>query len=1316
MNLANAQTGWRFRRAKALIATLISVVCVAPPVRAQGIQPIVAIHDSELTRALESTAATPPTPSGSGTTSFEWWPTDWHYFVMPESVKEALRSDGTAFTVIGDSSITAGLLLPDGAPKYPILISLAAEAIQDSEIPQLTNYVAAGGFLLVGSSSFSRNPNGTTRGDFAFANELGVHMVVPGLTNWGFNRTLTRSSSHRLVSHLPEEQLNWRMPSHSEEISWGISPSHQFLAPHDVWQVKAGDATVLAQGDIYPYVLVKPYGKGCFIYYAPMQPLIGHGGFAPGMYAYVIFRRAIEWAFESARLPVPRLSPWPYAYDAAFMVRHDLEDFPNEIADLEASAQYEYSVGAKGDYYFCTGTLRQDMAGSYNTNAVVASLQRAIRNYGATIGPHNGGLRNPDNPALVETDYDYWHWGLDEVLDASPSGYANGKAYALASLSNSFLDIESWLPGLMTSGMRAWVSPSFNATREDSYDIQEQLGVKIAGEQKLTPFPHWTLSTQTSGKQYAFLSEPVSDWFVGGLVAQSLEPWHPPGVETSQTMHTGVDFYYSLGALINFYSHTLSTGEGDAGQLVPDYITYCMNTNLHPRLWSANAMSVYQWWLQRSGVQIACNSTNTAEGVLSTTMSITGAKDVDTAVEFVLPEMALVSGLQVFANGSPAGRDTYRTNGQALKLLTGTSVANAEIRYTLLPRARDDFYVMPEGGTLTVEGAGVLSNDRAGSRGGALTAVLANGPAHGALTLNADGSFSYTPTNNFAGTDTFVYQASDGMNSSPPATVSIMITPPGVLFADDFTSSGDPGPLAPWVAQLGAWSVTAGQLEGGSPANNYGIAYFNDDNWTDYTVQARIQFSSTNGLGGGIGGRLNPATGTRYAAWVYPEGSQGGSAMLKLIKFEGWESWTGGPMQSASLPALGTNWHTLTLTFQGANIIVYFDGVQQINISDNNFDSVAAYTKGGISVDMYTAATPYTLAVDDVIVSTSAAPPVITSQPASATANAGSTVSFTVAASGAAPLSYQWFKNGTNKLADGGSLSGSTTASLTLAKVSDADGGGYAVVVSNPAGSATSSSATLRIVDAPVIVSQPASQTNTAGTTATFTVAARGAALNYQWRFNGAEIQGATASSYTRSNVRQADAGNYTVAVSNTAGSVVSSPATLTVIAPAPPAIVTQPQSQTVIAGQSTSFSVSATGTEPLGYHWRFNGADIPGATGATYTITSAQAGNAGTYTVLVTNNYGAVTSHPATLTVNYSLTVTSTSGGSVAMLPSRSAYAPGSTVVLTAAPAPGFLFSGWSGSVNSTSDPLILTMTGNMVIKATFTPIRILPGLSNPL
>ena len=83
------------RQLLAVIFLLAAGITLAA--RGQPTQPIVAIHDSELTRALETMPASGATPTGSGTTGYQWWPTDWHYFVMPESVKEALRSDGTAF-------------------------------------------------------------------------------------------------------------------------------------------------------------------------------------------------------------------------------------------------------------------------------------------------------------------------------------------------------------------------------------------------------------------------------------------------------------------------------------------------------------------------------------------------------------------------------------------------------------------------------------------------------------------------------------------------------------------------------------------------------------------------------------------------------------------------------------------------------------------------------------------------------------------------------------------------------------------------------------------------------------------------------------------------------------------------------------------------------------------------------------------------------------------------------------------------------------------------------------------------------------------
>jgi glucose/arabinose dehydrogenase len=83
------------------------------------------------------------------------------------------------------------------------------------------------------------------------------------------------------------------------------------------------------------------------------------------------------------------------------------------------------------------------------------------------------------------------------------------------------------------------------------------------------------------------------------------------------------------------------------------------------------------------------------------------------------------------------------------------------------------------------------------------------------------------------------------------------------------------------------------------------------------------------------------------------------------------------------------------------------------------------------------------------------------------------------------------------------------------------------------------------------------------------------------------------------------------------------------------PAIVTQPSNQTVAAGQPATFSVTATGTAPLSYQWQKNNVSISGATGASYTIASAQPADAGAYRVIVSNTAGSVTSTAATLTVS---------------------------------------------------------------------------------
>jgi hypothetical protein len=168
----------------------------------------------------------------------------------------------------------------------------------------------------------------------------------------------------------------------------------------------------------------------------------------------------------------------------------------------------------------------------------------------------------------------------------------------------------------------------------------------------------------------------------------------------------------------------------------------------------------------------------------------------------------------------------------------------------------------------------------------------------------------------------------------------------------------------------------------------------------------------------------------------------------------------------------------------------------------------------------------------------------------------------------------------------------------------------------------------------PTITTQPTNQTVVVGGTASFSVTASGTPpLGYQWSFDGTNIVGATNTTLTLTNVQLVQAGNYAMVVTNTYGSVTSSNAVLTVLVP--PTIITQPTNQTVYAGGTASFSVTASGTLPLGYQWNSNGTNIVGATNTTLVLTNVQLTQAGNYAVLVSNPVNSILSSNAVLTVN---------------------------------------------------------------------------------
>src|SRR3984893_7055155 len=260
----------------------------------------------------------------------------------------------------------------------------------------------------------------------------------------------------------------------------------------------------------------------------------------------------------------------------------------------------------------------------------------------------------------------------------------------------------------------------------------------------------------------------------------------------------------------------------------------------------------------------------------------------------------------------------------------------------------------------------------------------------------------------------------------------------------------------------------------------------------------------------------------------------------------------------------------------------------------------------------------------------------ITSEPANQTVTAGQTAAFSVTASGTAPLTYQWSRNGAP-------ISGATSASYSTPATTVADNGAqFYVVVSDPAGNMTSRTAVLTVTPAsvgPTISSEPANQTVTAGQTAAFSVAASGTApVTYQWSRNGAPISGATSASYRTPATTLADNGaQFYVVVTDPAGNATSSTAVLTVTAAAvPPTFTSQPASRTVTAGQTAAFSVTATGTAPLTYQWLKSGQPIAGATSSTYTTPATTSSDNGSqFSVTVSNSAGSVTSNTASLSVN---------------------------------------------------------------------------------
>jgi hypothetical protein len=439
-------------------------------------------------------------------------------------------------------------------------------------------------------------------------------------------------------------------------------------------------------------------------------------------------------------------------------------------------------------------------------------------------------------------------------------------------------------------------------------------------------------------------------------------------------------------------------------------------------------------------------------------------------------------------------------------------------------------------------------------------------------------------------------------------SATTMTMPSGAAFSYTLTASNSP--LTYNLTGLPAglsFNSTTGAISGA--ATTAGV----------YTLIA----SANNALGAG------PATIITFTVTDPTSGSAGPIAPLILVAPASQSATVGSNAQfsvtAVGTGALGYQWSHNNVPIAGASASTF--AIDVVNQWDAGSYTVTV-TNGTGSIE----SAPASLTVLSVFV-----PPSITSQPSpdKTLVTAGSPVSFTAAASGSGPLTYQWLVNGQP-------IPGATEATFTLPDVQLTDAGTYTVTASNPYGSATSLGAVLTVsaaAFAPIFQYQPSATAVTVGGTATLIVGVVGSPpITYQWSKGGVAIPGATSSSLTFPAAAQSDAGSYSVAITDPAGTVTSSSVALTV-APAggPPvstSIVLQPTPVSTTVGGAATFTVAVTGDAPITYQWRKNQAPIAGATGPSFSLSDVQIWDAGVYDVVVANGFSAAYSFPTLLTV----------------------------------------------------------------------------------
>jgi hypothetical protein len=278
--------------------------------------------------------------------------------------------------------------------------------------------------------------------------------------------------------------------------------------------------------------------------------------------------------------------------------------------------------------------------------------------------------------------------------------------------------------------------------------------------------------------------------------------------------------------------------------------------------------------------------------------------------------------------------------------------------------------------------------------------------------------------------------------------------------------------------------------------------------------------------------------------------------------------------------------------------------------------------------------------------------PTITTQPVNTLICTGQSLSLSIVVSSGSSVIYQWKKDGIDVVDNGTTITGATSATLTISSTTASDAGNYTCSVSTSCSTpAISNTAVVTTTTSSSITQQPISANVCKTQTVLYTVSIGGSGIVYKWQFkangasvysdlsNGGKYSGVTTKDLVVTNVDLTEEGAYRCVVTEVCGAVQNSaPAALIIDSPS---IIQHPFPQSVCLGQTIQFNVVATGSNIV-YQWYkdgvavSNGGRVSGAATASLKITGSIVADNGDYTCTVTGICPPVaTSQPGTLTVS---------------------------------------------------------------------------------